>query len=95
MDGKRFDSRNKLYYKKRKIQMARKIGYNEAFQPIVSNRRKHRQELKRRKQSHVRPVAQNVQTLKFGSFNINGLDTEAGYIVDQLIETRGFDVSVF
>ena len=42
----------------------------------------------------MRPVNQNAQTLKFGSFNINGLDTEAGYIVDQLIETRGFDVSV-
>ena len=60
----------------------------------MSNRRKHRQELKKRKQSHVRPVTQNAQNLKFGSFNINGLDTEAGYIVDELLETRGFDVSV-
>ena len=33
------------------------------------------------------------ETLKFGSFNVNGLDIEARWAVEQLLETRGFDVS--
>ena len=32
-------------------------------------------------------------SLKFGSFNVNGLDLEASWAVEQLIFTRGFDVS--
>ena len=34
------------------------------------------------------------QTLKFGSFNVNGLDLEAGWAVEQLLTKRGFDVSI-
>ena len=34
------------------------------------------------------------QTLKFGSFNVNGLDLEAGWAVEKLITNRGFDVSI-
>ena len=33
-------------------------------------------------------------TLKFGSFNINGLDLEAGWAVERLITNRDFDVSI-
>ena len=33
------------------------------------------------------------ETLKFGSFNVNGLDIEARWAVEQLLDTRGFDVS--
>ena len=33
------------------------------------------------------------QTLQFGSFNVNGLNLEAGWAVQQLLNTRGFDVS--
>ena len=31
--------------------------------------------------------------LKFGAFNVNGLDLEAGWAVGQLLTTRNFDVS--
>ena len=31
-------------------------------------------------------------TLKFGSFNVNGLDLEAGWAVEQLLSKRGYDV---
>ena len=34
------------------------------------------------------------QTLKFGSFNVNGLDLEAGWAVKQLLTKRGFDLSI-
>ena len=33
------------------------------------------------------------ETLKFGSFNVNGLDIEASWAVEQLLDTRSFDVS--
>ena len=32
-------------------------------------------------------------TLKFGSFNVNGLDLQAGWAVQQLLSKRGYDVS--
>ena len=31
-------------------------------------------------------------TLLFGSFNVNGLDLEAAWAIDQLIDRRGYDV---
>ena len=34
------------------------------------------------------------ETLKFGSFNVNGLDIEARWAVEQLVNTKGFDVSI-
>ena len=33
-----------------------------------------------------------ITTLKFGSFNVNGLDIEASWAVQQLLMTKGFDV---
>ena len=32
-------------------------------------------------------------TMKFGSMNVNGLDLEAGWAVQQLLKNRGFNVS--
>ena len=34
-----------------------------------------------------------IPSLKFGAFNVNGLDIEAGWAVGQLLDTRNFDVS--
>ena len=47
-------------------------------------------------QKQIRPkenIPSTKETLKFGSFNVNGLDIEARWAVEQLINTRGFDVS--
>ena len=33
------------------------------------------------------------EKLKFGSFNVNGLDIEVSWAVQQLLQNRGFDVS--
>ena len=33
-------------------------------------------------------------TIKLGSFNLNGLDLETCYAVEELVKTRQFDVSV-
>jgi hypothetical protein len=32
-------------------------------------------------------------TIKFGSFNVNGLDTEAAWAIEELLKQRCFDVS--
>ena len=32
-------------------------------------------------------------TIKFGSFNVNGLDLEAEWAINQILITRNFDVS--
>ena len=34
------------------------------------------------------------QTIKFGSINVNGLDVEAAWAVEKLLEDRKFDVSL-
>ena len=33
-------------------------------------------------------------TLKIGSFNVNGLDLEVGWTIQQLLQTREYDVSM-
>ena len=38
------------------------------------------------------PTPNPTSNLKFGSFNVNGLDIEASWAVEQLLTTRGFDV---
>ena len=32
--------------------------------------------------------------IKFGSFNVNGLDLEVGWAREQLLSNRGFDVNI-
>ena len=40
------------------------------------------------------PEPSPVSSLKFGSININGLDLEASWAVDQLLKNRGYDVRI-
>ena len=49
--------------------------------------------LQGKKQLPVPKPQDAVPTLKFGSFNINGMDLETGWAVGELLRTRGFDVS--
>ena len=63
---------------------------------------------KKHKQRQVREMRERLQKkapqpaskplppptkLKFGSFNVNGLDLEACWAVQELLDKRGFDVS--
>ena len=52
-----------------------------------------RQELQQKKIHPAKPAIQHP-VLKFGSFNVNGLDLEAAWAVEQLLKQRGFDVSL-
>ena len=55
-------------------------------------RRKMRQDLQMKK---VQPSRQSdpATSLKFGSFNINGLDIEAAWAVEELLKENDFDVN--
>ena len=52
-----------------------------------------RQKLQQKAIKPVKPVPL-PSVLKFGSFNVNGLDLEAAWAVEQLLKQRGFDVRI-
>ena len=54
-------------------------------------RRKLRQQPQEKKPPTPKPSSPTT-TLKFGSFNINGMDLETSWAVEELLRTRGFDV---
>ena len=59
----------------------------------VGSRKATRDELKRAKPEQSRAASTN-SSLKFGSFNVRGLDTEAFWFIEELINTRDFDVRI-
>ena len=72
---------------------------NKLVDRLTFNPRKHKQKEKRnlRQQLQQKTIPTEKKktpstTLKFGSFNINGLDLETSWAVGELLETRGFDV---
>ena len=60
------------------------------------HKNKKRKEMRQKLQEKVLPATNpsdtNRENIKFGSFNINGLDLEAEWAVNQLLITRNFDV---
>ena len=52
-----------------------------------------RQKLQTRTLPTIKPPDAK-KTLKFASFNVNGLDLEVGWTIQQLLQTRGYDVSI-
>ena len=54
--------------------------------------RKMRQDLQKKKISAARPALPKT-TIKFGSFNVNGLDLETSWAVEELLKEHGFDVT--
>ena len=77
-----------------------KTQTNKILDRITFNPGKHKQKvtksLRQKLQQKTIPVPktpQPITTLKFGSFNVNGLDLEASWAVEQILKKRGFDVS--
>ena len=56
--------------------------------------RKLRQELQMKRVSTERPPPPK-SVLKFGSFNVNGLDLETSWAVGQLLQANEFDVKIY
>ena len=73
---------------------SKKIVDRLTYNPSKHKQRKTRalrQELRNNPPTENIPPAQQI-SLKFGSFNVNGLDVEAAWAVEQLLCGRGFDV---
>ena len=89
-------SRNRSYVKNR----SQKIKTNKIISRLTYCPNKHKQKftknLRHQLQQKVPPLPPSAKspptTLKFGSFNVNGLDLEASRAVDELLNQRGFDV---
>ena len=88
-------NRNDHHYPRKKIR-TNKIADRLSYVPNKHKqkaRRKLKQEL--RSKAQVTPVvAPPISIIKFGSFNINGLDFESSWAVEELLKTRGFDVCI-
>ena len=82
---------NKRFIKKRTSRIIDRLTYSP-------NKHKNKKVRKLRERMRAKSV-QNSEvpvtkdTLKFGSFNVNGLDIEARWAVEQILHNRGFDVS--
>ena len=65
------------------------------YSPSKHKRKEVRKLIKIQQEKHIPPSKppKTTNTLKFGSFNLNGLDLEAGWAIEQLLTTRRFDVS--
>ena len=68
-----------------------RLGYSPA-----KHKHKVKKKMMQKLQARVMtpPVEREPKSyLKFGSFNINGMDIEVNWAINQLISDRGFDVS--
>ena len=84
-------AQSKLRFKKRTGRIIDRLTYCPAKhkQKFTNHLRK---KLQTRSHAVPDPDPAPVSTLKFGSININGLDLEASWAVNQLILNRGYDV---
>ena len=86
----------------RLVRKRAKIQTNKIMDRLTFNPKKHKQKkvkgLREKLQQRDRedPGPLSVKTsLKFGSFNINGLDLETAWAVGELVKKHGFDVQIF
>ena len=82
-----------LDYKKRTGRLIDRLTYCPAKHKQKYTK-KLREKLQARTLNVPDPVPSPESSLKFGSININGLDLEASWAVDQLIQNRGYDVRI-
>ena len=78
-----------------------KIRTNKIMDRITYNPIKHKDKARirlrkclQKRSLKPQPPLVTPTTLSFGSLNVNGLDLEAGWAVEQLLITKGFDVSI-
>ena len=83
--------RNKGYVRKRTSKYIDRLTYD----PSRHNRKEVRKRLQtlqvRQMEEHVPPDPKQV--VKFGSININGLDLDSGWAVQELLKKKELDVS--
>ena len=79
-----------------------KVRTNKLVDKLTYSPKKHKQKvtrkLRQKLQAQALPTTSTAApptSLKFGSFNVNGLDIEASWAVEQLLTKRGFDVGLY
>ena len=95
MDPPKSGWRSKQKFYKRKAS-TKKIVNRITYDPQKHKQRKTK-ELRQKLQSRTLPSppipTATPSKLKFGSINVNGLDVETAWAVEELLKKRGFDVS--
>ena len=95
-EPKTFSNRNKRLFNKGKKPPSKKIIDRITYDPNKHKQSKNREMRRKMQKQPVAtpspPQAAPVKT-KFGSFNVNGLDVESSWAVQQLLVNKGFDVS--
>ena len=80
---------NKCHYSKRHSSSS-KVVDRLTYNPTKHKQRKTR-ELRQKLQQKTLPIPKTLEPktkMKFGSFNVNGLNVEATWAVQRLVETR-------
>ena len=62
-------------------------------QPKKKSKRELRSEIRQKQYAEDLSPSEQPSSLKFGSFNVRGLDLETAWVVQDLLHHRGFDVS--
>ena len=91
--------RNRSNRNSRHAKTRSRLRTNKIIDRLTFNPKKHKQkktkELRQQLQRKALadpPQCSSESSLKFGSFNINGLDFEASWAVEELVKKHGFDV---
>ena len=78
----------------------KKTNTNKIVGRLTYSPQKHKQQYTRRLRKDIQSKTHTLSapatppvTIKFGSININGLDMEAGWAIEQLITKKKLDVS--
>ena len=93
--------RNRSSRNSRHAQSRSKLRTNKIVDRLTFNPKKHKQkktkELRQklqRKPPTVSPQCGLETSIKFGSFNVNGLDLVTSWAVEELVKKHGFDVKI-
>jgi hypothetical protein len=92
---------NKNRHKTQTLHRQEKTNSRKIVNKLTYNPAKHKQKrtkearllLQQRVIPNPKPVLPTT-TIKFGSFNVNGLDLEAAWAVGELLKQKGFDVQI-
>ena len=98
MENKKDMKRHHLHFKKRQKKLqTNKVLDRITFNPKVHKQKKMkrlRQALQQREIEDPPSTRPSSPSIKFGSFNVNGLDIETSWAVGELLREHEFDVLI-
>ena len=89
-------SRKHQHHAKQRKANTRKIVGKITYNPIKHKQQKVRALRRKLQEKPINsdpPAPAPPKELKFGSFNVNGLNVETAWAIDNLVKDRGFDVN--